>query len=176
MHYRRSQATGATWFFTLTLANRRSRLLVEQAPLLRQVFRQVRERHPFDIVAMVVLPDHLHTIWSLPQGDGDYPMRWSLIKSAFSRNVPRTESISSSRRSKRERGLWQRRYWEHQIRDADDLQRHLDYIHYNPVKHGHVLRASDWPCSSIHRYIRQEMITADWAAGERIFAGADYGE
>jgi len=163
MRYRRAQHRGGCYFFTLNLANRQSRLLIDQIDLLRTVVCNVRQRHPFNIDAMVVLPEHLHAVWTLPEGDGDYAMRWMLIKSNFSRGVPNGEVISASRKRKEERGIWQRRYWEHLIRDENDYARHLDYIHYNPVKHGHADRAVDWPYSSIHRYIRQGDLTADWA-------------
>ncbi len=104
---------------------------------------------------MVVLPEHLHAIWTLPTDDADYPMRWSLIKASFSRSLPKSETIRQSRRRKRERGIWQRRYWEHQIQDDADLQAHVDYIHYNPVKHGHARLPVEWPHSSIHRFIER---------------------
>jgi putative transposase len=143
MRYRRANIAGATYFFTVNLADRKSRLLVEQIDLLRNVIRQVRQSHSFTIVAMVILPDHLHAIWQLPPGDADYPLRWSLIKAAFSRAIPKTEMIGRSRAVKPERGVWQRRYWEHQIRDENDLAKHVDYIHINPVKHGYVEHAAD---------------------------------
>jgi putative transposase len=146
----------------VNLADRKSALLTEQIDVLRNVMRKIRLFHPFEILAMVVLPDHLHAIWELPQGDADFPLRWSLIKAAFSRAMPKTELIHQSRKLKRERGIWQRRYWEHQIRDDQDLQQHVDYIHFNPVKHGYVEKASDWPYSSIHREIERGNLTEDW--------------
>lgn len=152
MRYRRSNIADGTFFFTVNLADRTSSLLTEHIDILRVAVRRTRQAHPFDITAMVVLPDHLHAIWRLPLGDDRYPLRWSLIKSRFSRALPKGELISPSRRRKRERGIWQRRYWEHSIRDETDLARHVDYIHINPVKHG--LAAADWPYSSIHRHIR----------------------
>ncbi|KUM04586.1 transposase [Chromobacterium subtsugae] len=163
MRYRRSMAEGGTWFFTVNLADRRQDYLTRHIDVLRQVVRQVRNRHPFEIVAMVVLPDHFHAVWALPQGDADYATRMALIKAAFSRSLPKVERIRESRERKRERGIWQRRYWEHQIRDEADLQAHVDYIHYNPVKHGHAERVADWPYSSFHRYVRQGWLPADWA-------------
>src|SRR3989339_1207269 len=117
MRYRRANIQGACYFFTVALANRESSLLVEQIENLRQAFRLVKQRHPFEIVAMVVMPEHLHAIWQLPPGDADFALRWSLIKSGFSRAIPKHEYIRPSRAGKRERGLWQRRYWEHLIRD-----------------------------------------------------------
>ena len=163
MHYRRAHVPGGTYFFTVALADRRSTLLTDQADGLREIVRAVRLRHPFEIVAMVLLPDHLHAIWQLPPGDADYATRWALVKAGFSRGIPKGERVSPSRAAKRERGIWQRRYWEHLIRDERDLQAHVDYIHYNPVKHGYVVRPSAWPHSSIHRHIRMGWLTEDWA-------------
>ncbi len=174
MRYRRAQVPGGTYFFTVNLADRSSRLLVEQVTTLREAVRSVKTRHPFEIVAWVVLPDHLHAIWTLPPGDTDYAKRWMLIKIAFSSRIRHGERISISRQRKGERGIWQRRYWEHAIAEEVDLQRHVDYIHFNPVKHGYTRIASEWPYSSIHRYIKAGDIPADWgsssdavAAGER---------
>ena len=165
MRYRRADIAGGTYFFTVNLADRSSRLLVSHIDVLRSAVRVVRQRHPFEIVAWVVLPEHMHAIWTLPENDADFAGRWSLIKSGFSRAVARmeTENVSASRSRKRERGIWQRRFWEHLIRDEVDLQRHIDYVHINPVKHGHVTRASAWPYSSIHRYVERGWLSADWA-------------
>ncbi|WP_338547477.1 transposase [Pseudomonas benzopyrenica] len=163
LDYRRSRAAGGTFFFTVNLNDRSSTLLVDHIGALRQAIRQAKAQHPFDILAMVVLPDHLHALWCLPEGDWNYPLRWSLIKAGFSRQLPPLETVNLSRRLKRERGVWQRRYWEHRIRDEQDLQRHLDYIHFNPVKHGHARSAVEWPYSSIHRYVRAGVLPADWA-------------
>ncbi len=165
MQYRRSNAIGGTFFFTVNLQDRSSRLLTKHIDVLRESVRKVRHSHHVDIVAMVVLPDHLHAIWTLPPGDFNYPIRWSLIKAGFSRKMETGEPANSSRRHKRERGIWQRRYWEHEIRDGVDLARHIDYIHFNPVKHKHVTAPAHWPYSSIHRYIRQGVLAPDWAAG-----------
>ena len=162
MRYRRSTLPGGTWFFTVNLQDRQSDLLVRHIELLREVIRGVRQAHPFEIVAMVVLPEHIHAIWHLPEGDTDYPLRWSQIKAGFSRKLPPGEVVTPSRAAKRERGIWQRRYWEHRIRDETDLARHIDYIHINPVKHGHVWQATHWPYSSIHRFIARGDIPADW--------------
>ena len=162
MRYRRSDMPGGTYFFTVNLADRKSDVLVRNIDLFREVMGRVKSAHPFAVVAMVVLPEHLHAIWRLPLGDADYPMRWSLIKAGFSRRLVTSERIRPSRESKRERGIWQRRYWEHQIRDESDLARHVDYIHYNPVKHGWVMQPVDWPHSTLHGYIERGMATADW--------------
>jgi len=163
MQYRRSQLKGGYYFFTVNLADRKSNLLVRKIDDLRASFVTVKNRHPFSVVAIVVMPDHLHAIWRLPENDNNYPQRWSLIKAGFSRRQAKDEAIRESRKSKRERGIWQRRYWEHLIRDEDELERHVNYIHYNPVKHGLVAQASDWPYSSIHGYIGRGEISHDWS-------------
>ena len=163
MQYRRADVAGGTYFFTVNLADRSSRLLVEHVDALRHAVRVVKCRHPFAIVAWVVLPDHMHAIWTMPEGDADFSGRWSLIKAGFSHAIARTENTSASRRGKRECGIWQRRFWEHLVRVEDDLRRHIDYVNINPVKHGHANRAVDWPHSSVHRYIRAGWLTADWA-------------
>jgi putative transposase len=137
--------------------------LTDHIDKLRTAFRETRQHHPFTIDAIVVLPDHLHTIWTLPEGDADFSTRWRLIKSAFSRNLDTPEMISQSRAAKGERGIWQRRYWEHTIRDDNDLARHVDYIHINPVKHRLVARVRDWPHSSFHRMVRLGTYPEDWA-------------
>jgi len=138
--------------------------LIDHVECLRNAVRLVKAAHPFDIAAMVILPDHLHSIWSLPAADRDFSTRWALSKAGFSRQIQPTERVSRSRKSKGERGIWQRRFWEHWIRDENDYRRHVDYIHYNPVKHGYVTKPADWPHSSIHRFICQGIITPDWAA------------
>ena len=167
MHYRRDQTPAGCWFFTVVTHQRRPLLAnAASVDILRQAFREVRKRHPFTIDAIVILPDHLHTLWSLPEGDNDFPTRWMLIKSRFTRsyNPGQPAPRSSSRVHKREQAIWQRRYWEHRIRDPRDYAAHFDYIHYNPVKHGHVSTPSDWPWSSIHRYIRSGLLQPNWAS------------
>jgi putative transposase len=172
MRYRRTRQPGGTYFFTVNLAERSSSLLTDHVDDLLRVVRGVKRNHPFDILAWVALPDHLHAIWTLPEDDGDCATRWMLIKAGFSRSIPKGERVRASRVSKGERGVWQRRFWEHLITDEDDLQHHVDYIHVNPVKHGHAARASDWPYSSIHRFIRTGELRENWAtADEAIEAG-----
>jgi putative transposase len=121
--------------------------------------------HPFTIDAIVVLPEHLHCIWTLPQGDADYKTRWALIKANFSRAIPLGERCSERRRKRGERGIWQRRYWEHVIRDERDFASHADYIHWNPVKHGWARSPGDWPWSSFHAYVRRGIYTVNWTWG-----------
>lgn len=162
-NYRRAFIPGGTWFFTVNLLERRSNdLLLREIDLLRTTVKQVRERHPFEIDAWVVLPDHLHCVWTLPPGDADFSLRWRLIKSAFSRALPKTERRSSVRKAAGERGIWQRHYWEHFIRDDSDYQRHVDYVHVNPVKHDYVSRVADWPYSTFHRYVERGIYPLDW--------------
>jgi putative transposase len=174
-NYRRNVVPGGCYFFTVAIADRRLRLLTDHVEHLRSAFRDTRMRHPFVVDAIVILPDHLHAIWTLPEGDGDFASRWRLIKSAFSRGLPRGERVSASRVSKAERGIWQRRYWEHVIRDDADLARHVDYIHFNPVKHGLVPRVCDWPHSSFHRYVERGDLPPDWGGDMRDIAGS-FGE
>jgi len=162
-HYRRSLVPGGTFFFTVPLADRRSHTLVEHIERLRTVYRRVQGQHPFRTVAICVLPDHLHVVWTLPTGDADYPLRWNLIKAGFSRGLPASAERSASKVTRREKGIWQRRYWEHQIRDENDLERHVDYIHANPVRHGLVPCVKDWAYSSFHRYVDSGWLPADWA-------------
>lgn len=173
--YRRNLVAGATYFFTVNLANSRLALLTDHIEPLRAAFRETRLRHRFASEAIVVLPDHLHAIWTLPEGDDDFSVRWSLIKANFSRAVPRGEPVSQSRRRRRERGIWQRRYWEHTIRDENDFNRHIDYIHFNPVKHGYVKHVADWPYSSFHRMVRQGLYPTEWAINKADMDG-DFGE
>ena len=166
MQYIRCRFTGGMYFITINLLNRQTALLTEHIDILRQAFKTVQTRHPFEIPAIVVLPEHMHFIMTLPDGDDDYPQRIMLIKQYFSRHIPKTETINASRHRKGERGVWQRRYWEHYIRDERDLHNHIDYIHINPVKHGYVQRAAEWPHSSIHRYIKNGVLPNDWAGGD----------
>lgn len=139
MRYRRSQTPGATFFFTVVTYDRKRILCSDENPgSLKQSMESVKGVHPFTIDAIALLPDHLYCIWTLPQGDNDYSTRWMLIKSKFTRTCADSVKgvLSPSRIQKREQGVWQRRFWEHQIRDEQDYARHVDYIHYNPVKHG----------------------------------------
>jgi putative transposase len=161
--YRRAHVEGGVFFFTVTLADRSRDILVRHIERLRRIYLSVQKRYPFETIAICVLPDHLHAIWSLPEADADFPLRWSLIKAGFSRGLPGEMQRSTSKISRRERGIWQRRYWELAIRDDADLERHVDYIHFNPVKHGHVSQVCDWPHSSFHRYVAQGVLPLDWA-------------
>ena len=161
--YRRFYIPGSTWFFTVNLAERRdNRLLLEQIDLLRAAFRHIKHRKPFLMDAVVIMPDHLHCIWTLPPGDADYSTRWGLLKSHFSRALPAGERISKSRVKRRERGIWQRRFWAHLLTDQEDFNAHFDYIHWNPVKHGWVRQVADWPHSSFHRFVESGVYPINW--------------
>lgn len=165
--YIRARVSRGTYFFTVNLAERRdNRLLVERIDALRDAFRATKRKHPFRLEALVVLPEHLHALWTLPEGDADFATRWALIKARFSRSIVPTEYRSDSRLRRRERGIWQRRYYEHLIRDEADFARHVDYVHWNPVKHGWVARVGDWPHSSFHRFVQRGDLPADWAFRE----------
>jgi putative transposase len=172
--YRRAKIEGSVFFFTVVLADRTSRLLYDEVERLRSAYRTVQQRRPFETVAICVLPDHIHALWALPERDADFSSRWSLIKAGFSRGIeamPRSEC----KIRKREKGIWQRRYWEHALRDDADLARHINYVHFNPVKHGHVSRAADWPHSSFHRYVERGWLASDWRGDIREIQGS-FGE
>ncbi len=176
MQYRRSNIKGACYFFTINLANRKTRLLVEEFEILRNVINHVKQQHPFQLDAMVIMPEHFHMMMTLPENDNAYAKRIMLIKSGFSRKIPKSEPINPSRIHKRERGIWQRRYWEHLIRDDTDYQRHIEYIHYNPVKHGHVNKPSEWQYSTLHKYIKLKIYDKDWGADPQKSDKQQYGE
>lgn len=177
-NYRRNFVPGGTFFFTLVTHQRQPFLATELArKCLRQSIQHVRRRHPFVIDGIVLLPDHLHCIFTLPAEDSDYSFRWSRMKAKFSQLYSEqggTEStITSSREKRGERGFWQRRFYEHTIRDWADFKRCLDYLHVNPLKHHHVERVSDWPWSSFHRYVRLGEYTNDWGSAAE-FYGDDW--
>jgi putative transposase len=165
--YRRAIEAGGMFFFTLVTHQRRQLFTEARARgNLRQAISEVRERWPFEIVAVVVLPEHLHSIWRLPEGDTDYSTRWACIKKRFTALWTMEGgiegSISATRKAHREHGVWQRRYWEHRIRDEKDMIHHVNYIHYNPVKHGLVRCPHNWPYSSFHRWVKDGYYRVDW--------------
>lgn len=174
VRYRRNYIAGGTCFFTVTLDDRASSALVDHIGALRTAFRRARQERPFDIDAIVILPDHLHGIWTLPDGDDDFSSRWKRIKAHFTRELS-SAGVPIARHRNGEYALWQRRFWEHTIRDDRDFERHVDYIHFNPAKHGLVARVRDWPHSSFHRYVRQRLLPNDWA-GNVDEARMDFGE
>jgi putative transposase len=171
VHDRRNFVPGGTYFFTVMLADRRCALLTDRIDALGTAFRQCRARHPFETIAIAVLPQHLHCVWALPDGDADYPTRWSLIKRVFTRK----QYHEGPRGARARKTVWQSRFWEHTIRNETDLQRHVDYIHFNPVRHGCARRAVEWPHSSFHRYVRRGWLTEDWACDDDSEA-AKFGE
>jgi putative transposase len=158
--YRRAHQPGGCWFFTVVTEGRRP-LLIDHVDHLRRAFRIGLQRRPATIDAIVVLPDHLHTLWRLPEGDSDYSIRWMTIKRLFSAALP-AGYVPASNRHRREKAIWQRRFWEHLIRDETDWRRHMDYIHYNPVKHGYCGSPVEWPYGSFRRCVRQGLYPADW--------------
>jgi putative transposase len=166
-NYRRAKMPGGCYFFTV-VTYRRQPLLIhpESRRILRESILETRRDHPFVIEAWVLLPEHMHCLWSLPPGDSDYSTRWSIIKGRFSKRARelfrRPEWLNESKAKHRESTLWQRRFWEHEIRDQEDFNRHFDYVHWNPVKHGHVTRSADWPYSTFHRYALQGLYPPNW--------------
>jgi putative transposase len=173
-NYRRAFVPGGTWFFTVNLLERKNNdLLIREVDLLRETVRAVRQRHPFQIDAWVVLPEHMHTVWTLPPGEADFSKRWRLIKSGFSRALPKTEYRSSVRKASGERGIWQRHFWEHLIRDEKDFERHVDYVHVNPVKHGLITQVNQWPYSSFHRYVEKGIYPENWCGDLEVSVEGD---
>ncbi|MFO0810752.1 MAG: transposase [Gemmataceae bacterium] len=169
--YRRNWVEGGTYFFTVVSASRRPIFAGDAARAhLRSAIDSIRQRFPFAIEAFVLLPDHLHTIWTLPPGDAKYATRWKRIKEEFTVrflvNGGTEAPVSASRSRRGERGVWQRRYWEHTCDDADDFKHHLDYLHWNPVKHGLVTRVRDYPWSSFHRYVALGEYDIDWGSAD----------
>ena len=165
--YRRYFVAGGTYFFTVVTGGRDPLFADENARrLLGSVFRRCQLRAPFDVLAIVLLRDHLHCLWTLPNGDCAYSDRWRWLKGEFTTEwlalVDPQGCHPHSRERERRRGIWQRRFWEHTIRDEADLERHADYIHYNPVKHGLAARPRDWPWSSFHRWVRLGRYSPDW--------------
>jgi putative transposase len=166
-NYRRAWRAGGTYFFTLNLLERTNNdLLVRYIDVLREAVRKVRMNYPFIIHAWVVLPEHVHCVIEMPEGDTDFAMRLRLIKIHFSKAIPKNEALSRTRIERGERGIWQRRYWEHLIRDERDFSAHMDYVHINPLKHGLVKRVCDWPFSTFHALVNQEMYPANWTGGD----------
>ena len=161
--YRRNRVRGGTYFFTVNLLDRTSTLLVDRVADLRAAVAAVQDRHPFTIDAWIVLPDHIHAIWTLPEGDDDFSGRWRAIKKGFSKSIPVGERRSAAKVLRGERGIWQRRFWEHTIRDEQDYAMHMDYTHFNAVKHGLVTSAADWPFSTFRLCVRRGIYPLDWA-------------
>jgi putative transposase len=201
MQYRRAWIPGGSYFFTVVTDHRRPLLATESAvEVLRQAIRTVRAKRPFAVDAMVVLPDHLHCIWTLPPGDADFATRWRLIKTWFTKHCdpgllnmasgyaaltrPTGVGTATSGYAALTRptdvgaevanAVWQNRYWEHVLRDEADYERHADYIHYNPVKHGLVASAGDWPYSSFRRFVTVGLYPKNWGQGVLAFDGVGH--
>lgn len=177
MPYRCAIASGGTFLFTLVTDRRRPILASNEAvEVLRNAFRSVRQSHPFEIDAIVVMPDHLHCIWTLPPDDTDFSTRWRLIKTRFTKHCPHAlrHPPDAARLKKGKQAIWQHRYWEHQIRDETDFARHMDYIHYNPVKHGLAQSPAAWPYSSFGRYVKAGVYALDWGHGSMCFEGVGH--
>ncbi len=173
---RRLYIESGTYFFTVVTNKQRDLLCKQEARLaLRTAVNDVRSAHPFDIIAWVLLPDHLHCIWTLPSDDADFSIRWSLIKRSVSYQLKDTFDTRSDRTVKqvkrREAGFWQHRFWEHAIKDENDLIRHFDYVHFNPVKHGLVEKPSDWEWSTFHKYLRMGYYDAERMPADEDVAG-----
>ena len=165
-NYRRAWHPGGTYFFTINILERKGNdLLVREIHVLRETIHTVKQRHPFKIHGWVVLPDHMHCIIELPEGAEDFATRWRLIKMGFSKSLPRQERLSTVRERRGEKGVWQRRYWEHLIKDEADYCAHMDYIHINPVKHGLVSQVVAWPYSTFHSLVARGVYPVDWAGG-----------
>ena len=174
MNYRRAFIPGGSWFFTLVTENRRPVFAVpENVTVLREAFCSIKLKRPFVIDAIVVMPDHLHCIWTLPPGDVDFSTRWRLIKTWFTKHcdIALRPQPDAARKAKNEQAIWQHRYWEHLLRDEDDFARHVEYIHYNPVKHGYVARAIDWEFSSFRRHVQDGIYQEDWGCNILEFDG-----
>lgn len=161
-NYRRMYVSGGTYFFTVRLADPKGTTLVQHVTVLKDCFRKEIRQNPFSILDCVVLPDHLHAIWKLPENDSDFSSRWGRIKSNFTKSVSPVKTGSLSKTIKREAGLWQRRFWERYIRNQGELDVYRYYCWNNPVKHGYVDRAVDWPHSSFHRAVAHGRVSADW--------------
>ncbi len=188
MRYRRTKVKGGTYFFTVVTFKRLELFTSpENVDLLKNSIQKVMETHPFRIDAFVLLPDHLHCIWTLPHQDSDFSTRWRLIKTNFSRKFdhksvgwvegqnPTTDSYSASRLKKKEKSIWQRRFWEHCIRNQEDLKRHIEYIHYNPVRHGLAKAPVDWRYSSFHRFVKKGIYNKSWGAVAKVEFDTDIG-
>ena len=165
--YRRFFVPRGPYFFTINLLERRNnRMLVTHIDALREAVRKTKLERPFRIDGWVVLPEHMRLMMTLPPHDGDFSNRIKAIKIRFNRAIPAVERRSDVRAANGERGIWQRRFWEHAIRDERDFEKHLDYLHFNPVKHGHVACVKDWPYSTFHHWVERGVYSLDWAGAD----------
>lgn len=180
-NYRRIKVAGGTYFFTVVTSRRRPVLASEDIRReLRCGIAKARRDYPFTVEAWVLLPDHMHCVWTLPDDDPDFSVRWAIIKGhvgkAYARLRLHTANHEKSERRRKESGLWQPRFWEHLIRDEADYWKHVDYIHWNPVKHGHVTRAEDWPYSTFKRFVSAGVYDANWGCSDDEFGEVHFGE
>lgn len=167
-NYIRDKTKGGCYFLTFNLLDRKSQLLLTHINELRIAYANTVKHHRFHLEALVILPDHVHIMITLPEDSDNYAIVVASLKSQFSKQINKSEIITLSRQNKRERGLWQRRFWEHRIRDDSDYRQHMDYIHYNPVKHGYVVNPQDWQYSTLNKWIEKGVYPADWAKGDKI--------
>jgi len=174
--YRRNRVPGGTYFFTVNLANRRSDLLVSEIETLRAVIRATRRLRPFHIDAWVILPEHMHCIWTLPEDDTDYSGRWRAIKTNFSKALPNIAVQRPEILARDGRSIWQKRFWEHTIRDDRDYNAHMDYVHFNPVKHGLATHPAAWPYSTFQKCVALGLYDPTWASEDNINLPQDMGE
>ena len=181
-NFRRARMPGGTFFFTVVTYKRQRFLTqLECRNILREVINGVKKQHPFTIDGWVLLPDHIHCIWSLPEGDNDFSKRWGLIKAGFSKRskglLHRDQWMTAAKRKYRETTIWQRRFWEHMIRGQNDFNTHMDYLHFNPVKHGLVKCVKNWPYSTFHRCVKKGFYQPDWGGNNADNTnGKDFGE
>ncbi len=166
-NYRWNCVAGGTYFFTVNLLERKKTLLVDHIDELRLAITKTQNNKPFHIDGWVILPDHMHCIWTLPKGDDDYSGRWRAIKKEFSKSLPKIERLSKTKVKRNERGIWQHQFWEHTIRDDRDYQAHMDYLHFNPVKHGLVGSVKEWKYSTFHHLVKKGVHPENWG-GENI--------
>jgi putative transposase len=168
-NYRRNYKKGGTYFFTIVTGNRAKILCGEMVGVLRACFKDCMQLTPFHMDAIVVLPDHVHCLWTLPEGDDNYSLRWKNIKASFTKSYIRQAMVTDTQtaeplKKKGQKAVWQQRFWEHTIRDGRDYRLHCDYIHYNPVKHGYASSPGDWPYSSFKRYVANGFYDGVWGS------------
>ncbi len=165
VNYRRNYVKGASYFFTLTLYNRKNDYLIRHHQELKIAYTKVKNQKPFKTIAYAIMPDHYHLLWQLPKNDTDYPGRLRAIKKAFTKAIRENDTCSIAKKTSSS-PIWQNRYWEHTIKDEIDMEQHINYIHFNPVKHGMVKQALEWPYSSFHAYVQRGLLPIDWAGRE----------
>jgi len=173
MKYRRAFVPGGSYFFTV-VTERRQKIFIDDknVEILRQAFKNVMKKYPFTIDAAVILPEHLHFVWTLPSNDTDFSTRWRLIKTWFTKHCEYESIIklNNSQITRDEKNIWQHRYWEHLLRDELDFEQHINYVHYNPVKHGYVSKPIDWEYSSFYKYVEENIISSNWGKSEICFS------